>query len=302
MYFFSCANNLFWLHRISLIETPFSFRVRLQVLKDMKLIVTSEGLISADEYSETSSDTENSVYEVLRVIEGVALFAEDHYARLTNSVRLQGLNYRLSLAEFKMHINELISSNKQTIGNVKFTCSASKGQISWIYRYIHHRYPEPQEYINGVCTDLLFAERNNPNAKVVQSDLRNMANQQMEVANLSEVLLVNQEGKITEGSRSNVFLIKSGTLYTAPTSMVLEGVTRQKVMQCCRKLGLQVIEQAVDVDSLAEFDAAFISGTSPKVLPVRLIGDRQFDVDNRAMRQIMLAYNQLIQAYIRKYC
>ncbi len=266
----------------------------------MKLLVTNDGLVLENEYFNTSFDVDNTVYEVLRVIDGIPLFIEDHYSRLANSLRLQGYNYQISLPEFKKNIETLILENNQVIGNVKFVCFVHTNKIKWVYSFIPYSYPTSEDYKRGITTDLLFAERHNPNAKVVQAELRTKANQLMSDAKLYEVLLVNQDGLITEGSRSNVFFVKSGRLYTAPTSMVLEGITRRKVIQSIKKLKLKLEEQAVSYKFLSDFDAVFISGTSPKVLPVRVIGNQHFSVCDEIVVQVMNEYNALIQRYVSK--
>jgi len=111
--------------------------------------------------------------------------------------------------------------------------------------------------------------------------------------------LVDRDGMITEGSRSNVFFVKGDVFYTAPASMVLEGITRQKVIECLTKLAFPVVEQAVKGNEIDKFDAAFLTGTSPKVLPVSAVGKQMFDVRNNAILKLMDIYNQMIQNYIR---
>jgi len=117
---------------------------------------------------------------------------------------------------------------------------------------------------------------------------------------LYEVLLVDRDGKITEGSRTNVVFVKGDEFYTAPASMVLEGITRKKVLDCLIYLGFSFVEEAVSVDKISDFDAVFLTGTSPKILPVMSIGDRVFDVNNKAIIRLIDSYNLMIQNYIRK--
>ena len=111
---------------------------------------------------------------------------------------------------------------------------------------------------------------------------------------LYEVLLVNRDGIITEGSRSNVFFIKNGEVYTSPTDAVLPGVTRTMIIRILEEAGIPLHYSAVRQDELAGFDAAFISGTSPKVLPVANIGDIAYDVDDPVLRSIMARYDSLL--------
>ena len=104
------------------------------------------------------------------------------------------------------------------------------------------------------------------------------------------MLLVNREGRITEGSRSNVFFIRGREVWTAPSDRVLLGVTRSKVIDVIREAGLDLHFKSVREDHLASFDAAFISGTSPKVLPIASIGDISYDVNDPVLRDIMKRY------------
>lgn len=268
--------------------------------RKMKFILTSEGQKDAANYMESSLDIEHSVYEVVRIIDGVALFLEDHFQRFVTSAKLQEIDFQLSFAAFKQRIAELVSVNGQTEGNVKFVCFAEKNQSRWVAGLIPHSYPSADDYKNGVATDLLFAERDNPNAKVIKKDLRLLANKAIAEKSVYEVLLANQQGKITEGSRSNVFFCKSDELYTAPASLVLEGITRQKVIQCIKKLGINLIEKSISVDELHQIDAAFITGTSPKVLPIRAVGNLQFDVQNKIIIGLMSEYNRMIDDYLAK--
>jgi branched-chain amino acid aminotransferase len=265
----------------------------------MNLVLTDNGWKEESEYQASFFQPEQVIYEVVRVIDGVALFLEDHFSRLQKSMDIHELKFRMPLAEFKRNIKELCLKNLIPEGNVKFTYSVYGNNEHWAFSFIQHSYPTQADHENGVTAELLFAERQNPNAKVVQQEIRDKANQMIAQKGLYEVLLVDRDGKITEGSRSNVFFVKSGVFYTAPASMVLEGITRQKVIECLQGLNFQVIEQAVSKDELGHFDAAFITGTSPKVLPLNSVGKQVFNVRNEAVSHLMDKYNQMIQEYIR---
>lgn len=264
----------------------------------MKLILSNRGIIRDENFADFESGSVKVVYEVIRMIDGVALFLEDHFARLTNSVKMTGFELPFGLNEFRNLASELVQINQQKIGNVKFSCWQSPTGIEWTIQFIPHSYPEADVYLHGVDTDLLFAERENPNAKVVQSKIRETANRMLSELKLYEVLLVDQRGKITEGSRSNVFFVKQGVFYTAPVSDVLVGITRQKVIGCLKKLEFQLIEKAVLADEISQFDAAFLTGTSPKVLPVRSIGKTQFKSNDWRLQKLMEKYDQEILEYI----
>ncbi len=264
----------------------------------MALVLTNNGLQNESEYKKTSFYSDQYVYEVIRVIDGVALFLEEHFVRLKKSIQIQQWPFQIIYPDFKQYMAELINQNLIAEGNVRFVYLVREGKIHWVFSFIPHSYPTPDDFLLGVSTDLFFAERENPNAKVIQTGIRDKANQMIKDWNLYEVLLVDRNEMITEGSRSNVFFVKSDVFYTSPVTMILEGVTRQKVVECLKKLDFQLIEQALPTGELSSFDAAFLTGTSPKLLPIRSIGGRVFDVQNRAVKKLMDAYNEMIQEYI----
>jgi branched-chain amino acid aminotransferase len=266
----------------------------------MNLILSNEGLIPESSYSGISFHSDQSVYEVIRVIDGVALFLEDHFERLERSMQIQGLKFQMAYPDFKQNIAELVRLNQIMEGNVKFVYSVAEGNVHWAFSFIQHNYPIPENYQFGVTTDFLFAERQNPNAKVIQVGIRDLANQMIADRKLYEVLLVDRDGMITEGSRSNVFFVKSDVFYTAPDNLILVGITRIKVFDCLKELGYTIVEEAVSANEIDDFDATFLTGTSPKILPIRSIGKRLFDVQNPAVLRLMDVYNLKIQNYIRK--
>ena len=264
----------------------------------MKKIITSNGIISELEFPWTQYNTGKSVYEVIRVIDGVALFLEDHFKRLINSFENQGVSFEFRFQEFKQKITDLTILNQVSEGNIKFVYPLNKSEFQWFFAFITHSYPTSDEYQTGVSTGLLVTERENPNAKITQNSVRESANRKMNDDKLYEVLLVNRDGMITEGSRSNVFFVRNDVFYTAPASMVLVGVTRQKVLECLKVLGFILLEEAINASEISQYDGAFLTGTSPGVLPVRSIGDQIFPVQLSSVKKLMENYNNMIAQYI----
>lgn len=266
----------------------------------MSFIVTNNGVFRESELVENGANSEQIVYEVFRIVDGIPLFLEDHFARLIRSNEIAGLHFEMKFDQFRSQIIELATLNQKSAGNVKFEFFPKKNENRWSFRFIAHHYPTPDDYRIGVSTDLLFAERENPNAKVIQHMVRTQANWMIESQKLYEVLLVDRDGLITEGSRSNVFFVKGDAFYTAPESKVLVGITRQKVLDCLDYLGCPVREEAVEASRINEFDAAFLTGTSPKVLPIRSIGNQVYGGQPDGVRKLMSRYDQLIELYINK--
>ena len=129
-------------------------------------------------------------------------------------------------------------------------------------------YPTDEMYKEGVKTILYFGERTNPNAKVVDNSFREKVTKEMTEKEAFEAILINNQGFVTEGSKSNIFMVKGNSVYTAPAEGVLLGITREKIIEACKALDLIVEEKEVTHEEIKDLDGLFISGTSPKVLPI----------------------------------
>jgi branched-chain amino acid aminotransferase len=242
------------------------------------------------------------LYEVIRVIEGIPVFLEDHFDRLYQSASLTGMKQLPNSIALEEMIRNFIFSQKKETGNIKFSFSFNNSSTEPIceLNFIPHYYPTPEEYANGVKVGLMSADRPIPQAKIQNPGIRNKANLSISDNKLFEVLLIDSEGNITEGSRSNVLFIKNETLYSAPKDKILQGITRIKVLEICRKTGIQVIETSIPVNTVGQFEAAFLTGTSPKLLPVRLIGQLAFKTDIPMLTNLQAKYNQLIESYLQE--
>jgi branched-chain amino acid aminotransferase len=212
---------------------------------------------------------------------------------------MSGFNFEMDFPEFRHNMLELVRLNHIKNGNVKFVLAEFKKVNHWSFSFIPHSYPNLIDYHQGVNTELLFAERENPNAKIVQNTISKEANQLIADQKLYEVLLVDRDGLITEGSRSNVFFVKDDVFYTAPSSLVLVGVTRLKVIECLQELNYQLVEEAVPANEISQCDAVFLTGTSPKILPVRSIGKQVFNTQLPMVKELMDQYNRMIDNYVK---
>ncbi len=238
------------------------------------------------------------IYEVVRIVDGVPLFLEDHLTRFAHSAWLCRLENPPGGAVIRRMLKKLMDVNGVFLGNIRLSwCSNPSGKLTACF--IPHAYPDHEMINRGVSCNLLKAERHDPNAKVTQPGLREQANRLKDEKGSYEILLVNQQGTVTEGSRSNVFFLKEGRFFTAPDGEVLPGITRQKVLDILFSMGFPVQMLSLPVESLPDMDGVFLTGTSPKVLPVSKIDNLVFTVGHPAIRQLMTAYDDLIEQYIK---
>jgi branched-chain amino acid aminotransferase len=247
------------------------------------------------------------VYEVIRIIDGIPLFFEEHYQRLIYSCKLIGNEYEPDRNKLFQQFIELVISNGFETGNVTLKLIFSEKENcriniivnqpivpQVIIYFIPHSYPTSDQYLHGVSVGFLEAERNNPEAKVEQG-YRKKANELLKNDDLYELLLVDRNGLITEGSKSNMIFVKEGALYTCPLNRVLTGITLKKVLEIASRDSIPVVFEAVPLKEISSCDALFITGTSPKILPVANVQHHQFDTQNRQMRHLMQEYDLLIE-------
>ncbi len=240
------------------------------------------------------------VYEVMRIIDGHPLFFEDHFSRLINSCELIQMNINVEVGELLDKITGLALKNNILIGNVMVKFVFDRHIHNEVIYFIPHSYPSGEDYSRGVKTDFLYAERVNPEAKVEQG-IKQLANQKLKDSDLYELVLVDRDGYITEGSRSNIFLVKGNKLFSAPLNKILKGITLIKVLELAKHYKIDVIFENISADRLSDFESAFISGTSPGILPISSIGSFKFETTNSLMRRLMKHYNEMIVQDIAKY-
>ncbi len=83
-----------------------------------------------------------------------------------------------------------------------------------------------------------------------------------------EGLLLDPEGYLAEGSGENLFVVKNGKVYTPGVESVLEGITRDTVIQICKDAKLEVLERRITRDELYNADEAFLCGTAAEITPI----------------------------------
>jgi branched-chain amino acid aminotransferase len=231
-----------------------------------------------------------SIYEVIRLVKGTPIFFFDHMERLSRSLRLQ---HRAPLADIKTIrrvITGLSRSDRKKDVNLKLVFNYKNGSGNWLVYYLDSIYPSEEQIWKGVKGVLFNAERKDPESKVINHKLRTSIYQKLIYERGYEALLVNDSNLITEGSRSNIFFIKGDTLITAPEKMILSGITRKHILSICIENSIKVEFRCVNADEIAEYDAVFMTGTSPMVLPFNSIGEQCYEINLPVMEKLREQY------------
>lgn len=241
-----------------------------------------------------------ALYEVIRIIDGIPLYLEKHLERLRNTAKLEADKLWLTIDEIKLSMEKLIEINKVKEGNIKMVFNFNQNNNFLVY-FVKHSYPTEHMYSEGVKTILYHGERNNPNAKVIDMDFRNKVTDEINKNKAFEAILVDRNGHITEGSKSNIFMIQGNEVITSPCDKVLPGVTRAMIIDVCNNIGIKVREEKFHYNNINKLDALFISGTSPKVLPIKQVGEFCFNSSkNNILNKIREGYDRNIENYIKE--
>ena len=87
-----------------------------------------------------------------------------------------------------------------------------------------------------------------------------------------EAIMLNYSGKVAEGSAENIFIVKNGMIKTPPLDAdILNGITRDSVIQLIRSDGIKLIEKNITVNELLKSDEVFMTGTAAEVKSVTKI-------------------------------
>lgn len=238
-----------------------------------------------------------ALYEVIRIVSGKPLFLESHFERLTNSASQIKQNIWLNYDQVKENIATLITGNDCQYGNIKLVFQIENNTKTFLAYFIKHYYPNKEQYKNGVRTLVYPAERPIPNAKVYNHTLRSKTNNLIKDAEIFEVLLLNSMGNITEGSRSNLFFIKNNNLYTSLDADVLNGIIRGKVIESAEELEIPIRKYSINYDDLPNYDAAFLTGTSLLILPIKKINSISYS----STHDIISRLSEVLQTKINDY-
>lgn len=231
-----------------------------------------------------------SVYEVLRMRGGTPFFFNDHMERLAASAGLRNRTLLASPSEIREQIIRLSRSDRRKEVNLKIVFNYNRDKENSLVYFIEPIYPTEVQYREGVKGILFHAERIEPGSKVINHSLRTSIYHRLILESAYEAVLVNSRNLVTEGSRSNIFFVIKNELVTAPETVVLGGITRKHILDICTENAIRVHFECIDASTLGDYDAAFMTGTSPIVLPFRSIGHTSFDVSVPLIRNLRELY------------
>ena len=227
----------------------------------------------------------DGIYEVMAQINGHFLYKEAHLRRMADGLQKISIEFNPDVLATEipklLRASELL--NKDCLLYIQITRGVAPRK---------HAFPtSSQPTFMMYATPNTFPGINTVQASVVTSEdfrwtrcdikmislLGNvMANEYAAQQNCYETVLI-RNGMVTEASHSNVFFVKDRIVYTHPANRyILNGITRQIVLELCAGLNLEVREEAVKKDAMFKMDEAFLTGTTTQIASIKQLDHHFF--------------------------
>lgn len=256
----------------------------------------------------------DGLFEVIRIVEGIPLFLEDHHKRMKESADFFKIPFPYTADDCYQQSVDLIEKNQLYDGELYWELTRGDDE------YREHRFRKEH---NGTFAILTIPLRHiNPEnwkkgvSLTVYPDLRHQLCEHKTINLLANCLAKNfaydQKGYdsmmfrvdekkrkyITEGGSSTYFLVKDGIIATPEIDNILPGITRKKVLALCKEAQIPVVQRRVFLDEIKHAEEIFLASTVSKVMPVNKIGEKIFPVDGQITRTLMGLFAQLVEKEI----
>lgn len=228
------------------------------------------------------------VYETIRVENNEALFLADHIERLHESARIIGLTH--PFADIERNVAALIEALQGDTYNLKILLIGGDKPELYITAS-NPLFPDKKLYRDGVHCILYEYERPFPHAKTLNMLQSYLAYKAAWEAGAYDALLLDRDGCIREGTRTNFFAMKGKTLYSPPQEKILLGVTRKVALKVAKENGYEIIEKDISLDSLSEYDGAFLTSTSTGIMPIKSVDSHSFEPFDESMITLIRAFD-----------
>ena len=215
------------------------------------------------------------VYESIQLYAGAIFLLEDHMQRLAASAAAIDLALPADLDTIADWTRAVVAANECRDALIRiFALGASPNNGPEIFIWPEAPRALPAFlYEQGAGAVTYSGERALPQAKSLNTLVNHMAKARALNAGEHEGVLVDRDGNVTEGSSSNLFVVRGGALLTAPEEDVLAGVTQIEVLALAEQQGIPVLREKLPLADRQRWDEAFLTSTSRHVLPlVRLDG------------------------------
>src|SRR5262245_5232963 len=249
----------------------------------------------------------NAVFEGARIYNGKVFKLTEHSARLQKSANMLSYELPYSVAEIDAATKLVVAENKLDAGYVRPLAWRGPEVIGVcaIGTHVHvmiAAFPWGAYYAQKaikLCTSKW--KRPSPESSPAGSKaaglyiICTLAKDEALANGYQDALMHDYKGRLSEATGANLFLLINGELHTPTTETILNGITRQTVMDLARKRGIKVVEREIWPDELAKATEVFLTGTAVEVQPVAVIDKREYPVG--PVTQLLMAdYATLVRS------
>ncbi len=240
-----------------------------------------KALIHVEDRGFTFAD---ALYEVFRIYGGKPFTLDRHIQRMERGAEILRFDYGYSASDFGHIVAELVERNQ--LWECFAYVQVSRGVAPRDHLFPAHvtptvlvmlkpvTPPTREERLQGK-TCITYPDRRYGycSIKTVALVPNILARQAAADAGALEAILI-REGRVTEGSNTNVYMVKGGAVRTSPVDNILPGITRSVVQDLCLEQDIPFVEEAFTIEDLYHADEVFLSGSVMEIQPITHVDDR----------------------------
>ena len=121
-----------------------------------------------------------------------------------------------------------------------------------------------------------------------------MSKNAAEKRGFADAMMLDWRGYVAEATGANVFFVQDGVIHTPDVTHILNGITRQTVIDIARAKGIEVVVRHIRPEELSTFSECFLTGSAAEVTPVQSIGEYAFTPGDLSLT-LMDDYGKLVR-------
>ncbi|AFM42152.1 branched chain amino acid aminotransferase apoenzyme [Desulfosporosinus acidiphilus SJ4] len=282
----------------------------------MGLVIYCNGAFVAEEEAKVSVFDHgflygDGIFEGIRAYHGRVFKLAEHLKRLYESAKSIHLSIGISKEQMQEIVLETLRRNGLKDAYIRLVVSRGKGDLGLdpnkcpqaaIYCVADQiKIFESLMYEKGLEVKTAATRRNNPdslNPRIKSLNYLNniLAKIEANQAGVVEAIMLTQDGYVAEGTSDNIFIVRNGVLMTPPLSVgVLEGITRNSVLDLARELGIKTAEELFTRHDLYTASECFLTGTAAELIPVVNVDGRDIDdgLPGEVFKKLLAAFRAL---------
>ena len=275
-----------------------------------KLVAEPEAVVSVYDHGFLYGD---GIYETMRAYKGTVFMSERHIERLGRSASL--LKLKIPDKKNIMHsVHKTLDANKLSEAYIRITVSRGKGPVGLdpalckepsfvVFAEKFREYPAAY-YRDGVRLIIAKTRRNfigalDPRIKSLNFLNNIIAKMEAKERGAYEAVMLNPQGFLAEGTISNIFFVKDGMLCTPSVEAgILDGITRELVIDLAKKNGIKVKEGLFSPEDLFKATEVFFTNTTSEVMPVSMVENIAYDIGKIA-KKLRRLYKEEVKRYLK---